>query len=81
MGEIQAKKRGGGRKEKSMQTHTRSLSEVPWAGRLRCVGWDYLCDWISEEGLPQDSAVHLLNTAVAAAAAGVCLTEGRSRWS
>lgn len=62
----------------NVNTHTQSLSAVPWAGMLCCVGWDYLCDWISEEGVPQDNTMHSLNTA-AAAAPGVCLHKGRSR--
>lgn len=29
---------------------------------LCSVGWDYLCDWISEKGVPEDKAVHSLHS-------------------
>lgn len=45
---------------------------VGLAATLRSVGWDYLCDWISEEGLPKGPAKHSLLSTVA----GVCLCRG-----
>lgn len=57
-----------------MHIHTHTHCVVPLAGMLCCVGWDYLCDWISEEGVPEDNAMHSLHKTTP----GVCLSEGRA---
>lgn len=56
-------------------THTHTPYAQPKAGILCCVGWDYLCDWISEKRVPEDNTVLSLHTTTP----GVCLSLREAR--